>query len=162
MYETLDNLLGPLERRWGRLVTLADWDLVRRKAAATPGALSDDECLVVRAFGGEQAYTLALSRRSLALLPPEPEPPPPAAPTTTADPMRRVVTLATLKKIFTDYNAQVAEAIVQVTTQARAPLLERLAALDTAAGAREAKIAALEHRLLELEADRAAKQELLP
>ncbi len=53
-----DALLSPLDRKWGRVVTVADWRAVGQKHVAQ---LSDDDLLILEAFAGPAARSSAKS-----------------------------------------------------------------------------------------------------
>ena len=127
-----DAGLDALDRKFGRVVTVEDWRIVGEKA---PDALTDDDLLILKAFGGAATADLARALRTKALAPPTPPPQPSPEPQTktaavNTDKASKLVTRGYLEKVLAHEAEGMAEEVVAAIKAGLTPVFERLAGLE--------------------------------
>jgi hypothetical protein len=148
MTKTYDEILAPLDKKWGRAVTVADWRALGRKHIAE---WSDDDLLIVEAFDGRAARVAQEIARDRWLTPHPPSVPvetpmatksaetAPAPPPATLDEFverygKTAVSWAGLTKTLDGTNAVFVKAI-KALRQANKDLEERVLELEAQAAA---------------------------
>ena len=122
--------LDRLDAKWGRTVKLSDCQVISEKAQHTPAQLTDDELLVLEGFYGQAHADNARARRTKALAPP-PAPAAEPAPAATTATGSKLVTLDVLHKALDMEAAALADVLADYVTARLAPVLARLAALES-------------------------------
>jgi hypothetical protein len=150
---TYDAILAPLDKRWGRPVTINDWARVGEKHVAD---VSDDDLVIVEAFAGRARRAALEAARDRWLTP---------APVSTPVDVTTTKAAAPETPVVSDDDLTWAQFMVKhgaapMTLHTTASLFDGLLAkwheMNEKNKERNAKIAALEARVLELEAHAAA------
>lgn len=145
-----------------------DWQRVATKALETPGELTQLDLAIIGYFGGEKDRAEADAARRKALFPPVPAPPPAPKPAAARRPQPTFKTaeayLAAFNAAYTKFetDAKSLSADDWALLSAKVPQWEFhgarlfMEAMNQKNEERNARIKALEARVLELEAQRAA------
>lgn len=159
-----ESHLEALDRKSGRTHTIDDWRGVGEKSLYTPAALTDDDLIILTYFGGEQSADSARTRRAQALTPPStiPDPVPAAAPVMTKKLEAPAAVSADDGLTWEEYVAKhgrttmtlvMTDALINSVVDV---FKKQWHEMNERTKERNARLDALENRVLELEAARAA------